>query len=172
MSSSLEERVAALEATVANLNYHIAIRQAIASYGPTVDTTDTTERALKLAELWTADGVYDIGGFKRHQGRVDIASAFEGMHFEMVHDGCCHFMGLPIVQVDGDKATAISYSCVFAADGDKFYPWRVSSNLWQVVRVEGRWQIETRINRLMRGEQTTLDMLGEIDTIKDKALPK
>ena len=40
------------------------------------------------------------------------------------------------------------------------------------MRVEGRWQIETRINRLMRGEQTTLDMLGEIDTIKDKALPK
>ncbi len=172
--ASLEERVAQLEATVANLNDHIAIRQVIASYGPTVDTADCTERALKLADLWTQDGVYDIGGFKRHTGRADVASAFEGMHFEMIPEGCAHFMGLPIVQVDGDAATAISYSAVFRpeTDGEHYYPWRISCNLWTFARVDGRWQIAARVNRLMRGDKDTIDMLRVIDTIKAEAQPK
>jgi hypothetical protein len=172
MTASLETRLAALERDVALQRDHIAVRQVIASYGPKVDTSDRIERARLLAELWTEDGVYDIGGVARFEGRTAIAQAFESQHFGQVPEGVCHVFGLPYVKVDGDQATALNYSVVMRPDdtrgdeGQRFFPWRVSMNRWQLVRCgDGRWRVRHRLNRLMQGHAETLAALRDIDAL-------
>src|SRR3546814_8034479 len=107
---------------------------------------------------WSSDvcssdlGVYDIGGVGERKGQEEIARAFEDRHFAQVPEGVCHVMGLPLVQVDGDRATAFNYSCVFRPDGEeRFFPWRVSANRWDLVRTGMGWTIERRVNRLKLG---------------------
>jgi hypothetical protein len=167
--TELQCRLTALEAEVARQRDHIEIRQLIASYGPMVDTATGLDRSEKLAELWVEDGVYDIGGVGAKHGRADIARAFEDQHFGMVPNGVCHVMGLPYVHVDGDRASALNYSCVFRPDGERFYAWRVSANRWDFVRVDGRWRIDTRTNKLMSGEDEVLAMLRGIDAMVEDA---
>ena len=160
---SVEQRLAALEQEVRLQRDHREIQHLITSYGPVVDTAEGPERARKVAELWTQDGSYDIGGMHRCDGHDEIAEVFAERHFEHVQSGICHVMGPAYITVDGDEAVAINYSVVFRTEGDKFFPWRVSANRWDVVRTNGRWRVKTRINRLMNGEPPARDMLRVID---------
>jgi hypothetical protein len=160
---NLEERVAALEATVGRLNDHLEISRLIISYGPLADTADTLERAGHVAALWTGDGCYDIGGIGLKVGREAIAQGFEETHFGMVPEGVAHVMGMPYIQLAGDKATAMSYSRVYRHEGDRFYVWRVAANLWELVREAGGWKVSSRSNRLMTGSDETLALVRAID---------
>lgn len=163
--TTIEDRLAALERDVQLQRDHLEIRQVIASYGPMVDTADRLERSRKLAELWIEDGVYDIGGLGAYEGREAIAGAFQERHFGQVPEGICHVMGLPHVTVTGDEAVALNYSCVFRHEGEeRFYPWRVSANRWDMVRQTGKWLIKRRTNRLMTGDPDALAMLRHIDS--------
>jgi uncharacterized protein (TIGR02246 family) len=167
--TELEKRLAALEATVAELQDHRDICQLIASYGPLVDTAKNTQRADAVARLWAEDGVYDVGGIGSYAGRGAIAGSYEGFHFDLVRDGVCHIMGMPHVQLDGDKATALSYSTVFRPEGDRFYPWRVASNVWGLERRDGRWEVRNRVNRLMNGSEEAQQVLRRIDAAPEAA---
>lgn len=161
---SIEDRLAALEREVHLQRDHIEIRQVIASYGPLVDTSDRIERSRNLAKLWTEDGIYDIGGVGSCQGREAIAAVFGERHFGQVPEGVCHVMGLPYVRLSGDEAVALNYSCVFRPDGEeRFFPWRISANRWDMVRQDGKWMIAKRTNRLMTGDPDALAMLRHID---------
>jgi len=165
MSRGLEQRLAALEAELAVQRDHLQIQQLIASYGPLVDTADGTKEAAILAQLWTENGVYDLGPPPR-QGRADIAALFAEGHFEMVGQGVCHLMGLPFITIDGDQALVLNYSCVFRHEGGQFHPWRVSANRWDCVRAGPAWKIERRSNRLMNGDGEALAILRGIDRQK------
>lgn len=166
MTREVEDRLAALEAGLQIERDHREIRQIIAAYGPMVDTADRIERARLLAMLWTEDGVYDIGGVRACHGREEIARVFAEQHFTQVAEGVCHVMGLPVVTLAGDSATALNYSCVFRHDrSGAFYPWRVSANRWDFVRQKGAWLIRKRTNRLMTGDPQALALLGAIDAM-------
>jgi hypothetical protein len=157
-------RLAALEAEVARLRDHQEVCRVIASYGPLVDTTSTAQRAAQLACLWHEDGIYDIGAVGAMQGREAIAEVFAQRHFDMVPSGVCHVMGLPHVRIDGDRAVALNYSCVFRPEGEeRFYAWRVSANRWELRRVAGIWRIDRRSNRLMNGDPDARALLDDID---------
>ena len=159
-----DARLAALEAEVARLRDHQEICQVIASYGPLVDTTSTAQRAAQLACLWNEDGIYDIGAVGAMQGREAIAEVFAQQHFDMVPTGVCHVMGLPHVRIDGDRAVALNYSCVFRPEGEeRFYAWRVSANRWELQRVAGIWRIARRSNRLMNGDPDARALFADID---------
>ncbi|MBU3993350.1 MAG: nuclear transport factor 2 family protein [Alphaproteobacteria bacterium] len=167
---TIEQRLDRLEREVALQRDEIQIRQLIASYSPKVDTSDRLERSRLLAELWTEDGVYDIGGIARVEGREAIAQVFVGMHFEQVREGVCHVMGLPFIRIDGDTALALNYSVVMRPDGaERFFPWRVSMNRWDLVRQGGKWLIRHRLNRLMTGEEETRAALRDIDAMAASA---
>jgi hypothetical protein len=163
--NELEQRLEAIETELALQRDHLEIRQIIASYGPMVDTSDTLQRSEKLSKLWTEDGVYDIGGVGAKHGRDDIAQVFAENHFGMVPTGVCHVMGLPHVRIDKDKAVALNYSCVFRPEGERFYAWRISANQWEFIRVNGKWLVDKRMNRLMTGDPDTLQMLRAIDAM-------
>lgn len=161
--TTVEERLAALEGKVKLLEAREAIRQLITSYGPLVDTANDEAKADLVADtLWTEDGFYEVDGYGRHTGRAAIAASFHGFHFDLVRDGCAHVMGLPYIRVEGDRATALAYSCVFRAEGERFFVWRVAANEWNLICVDGKWQVETRTNCLLNGAQKTLDLFGSI----------
>lgn len=163
----LEQRISALENEVRQLQAHRDIGQLIASYGPVVDTADNPERAQKVAALWAIDGSYDVDGVGDMHGRTAIARCYEANHFDMVPEGCAHVMSLPVVTVNGDIATAISYSCVFRPKDEIFFVWRVSANYWQLACNEkNQWQVEKRTNRLMKGTPEALALLRNIDHFK------
>jgi hypothetical protein len=161
--SDLESRLDALEAEVHRLRAHQEISRLIASYGPRVDSADNLERSAQLAQMWTEDGIYDIGGVGPKYGRAAIAEAFAEHHFAMVPNGVCHVMGLPFIQVDGERATALNYSCVFRPDGERFYAWRVSANHWSFEYGAEGWRVARRVNRLMRGGEDIQVLLRDID---------
>jgi ketosteroid isomerase-like protein len=169
---TIEARLAALESEARWQRDQIEIRQVIASYGPLVDVSDRLERSRILAQLWTEDGIYDIGGVQSCQGRDAIAKVFEERHFGQVPEGVCHVMGLPHVHIEGDTAVALNYTCVMRPDGDdRFYPWRVSANKWEMVRQDGKWLIHRRTNRLMTGDPDARAMLEHIDQMTPDLSP-
>ena len=43
------------------------------------------------------------------------------------------------------------HSNTFHQDGDRFVVARVSANRWELERVDGRWEIRRRVNRLLDG---------------------
>jgi len=163
--TNVEETLAELTAEVGRLRDHVAISQVIASYGPLVDTSDRIERSTVLAELWTEDGIYDIGGVGSKVGRAEIADGFVESHFGMVSTGVAHIMGLPFIEVDGDGATALCYSQVMVPEGERWFAWRVAANLWELERTPTGWKVARRVNRLVRddgeayGLQQTIDRL-------------
>ena len=66
---TVEQRLAALEATVRTLADEREITRLVTAYGPLVDSGD----ADAVAGLWTPDGVYDVDGLYM-QGRDDIVA--------------------------------------------------------------------------------------------------
>jgi len=69
-----------------------------------------------------------------------------------VASGIAHVMGPPTIEIDGDAAVAFNYSCVFRAEGEEFYPWRVSVNEWHLSRLDGGWTVVRRVNRMVDGD--------------------
>lgn len=125
-----------------------AIRNLIASYGPLADSGASQE----LAQLWTDDGEYDVGGYGTARGRDDIAALIESeTHQELMRMGCAHILSPHAIRVDEEEATAAGYSVVWRRKDGAMEPWRVSWNVWQFVRRGSEWFVRRRINRPVGG---------------------
>jgi len=163
---TVEDRLGALEQEVQSLRDQAAIQQLILGYGPLVDTATTPDRARKVAELWTHNGTYDVGGMRFFAGREELSELCGEQHFQQAAQGICHVMGAPVVTVTGDEAVALNYSSVFCHDGEgDFFAWRISANRWDIVRSEGRWEVARRVNRPMNGNPEALSLLRQIDNM-------
>jgi hypothetical protein len=155
---SIENRLAELEARLAKTEGrlrvaedHLEITRLLTSYGPAVDSCASRE----AAQLWLADGVYDVGGRTRTQGREAIAAMYDGPHHVgLTKQGSSHLTATPRITVDGDKAEALAYSFVVLHGGgveDKFWIWRASANHWTLARTPEGWKIVERYNRVLDG---------------------
>lgn len=154
--SDIESRLAGLEREVGRLRDERDIMQLIASYGPAVDTLSADETAA----LWAADGVYDFGG-EPLSGAAAVGRLVDlPGHRDYVARGCAHVMALPVVDVDGDTATATGYSRVYAGTGDGWKVERVSANHWQLVRTPEGWRVRHRVNRPLDGSPGARGVLG------------
>ena len=144
----LPEAVAELTSRVRELEDRLAIYQLVASYGPAVDS----ESGPAVAALWSEDGVYDPGGVPAYTGRADVGALVDGpLHQRYLRSGCAHVLSLPVVRVDGDTAVAVNHSRVYLHETDHWRLERVSANRWELRRVDGRWQVVRRANRLLDG---------------------
>lgn len=170
--TDVEHALRELQAEVRALRDHVAISQVIASYGPLVDTSDRLERSSRLAQLWVEDGVYDIGNVGQKVGRDQIAEGFVDNHFDMVATGVAHLMGLPFIEVQGDHATALCYSQVMVPEGDRWFAWRVSANLWELDRTEDGWKVTRRKNRLVRDDGEAYEVQHTIDRLNTGTHPQ
>ena len=70
-------------------------------------------------------------------------------HQGLIAEGAAHFAGPPMVEVDGDRATALNYTLVMRREEGRYYLWRVSAVRWDLERHGSSWRIRRRTNRLL-----------------------
>jgi hypothetical protein len=148
MSAEAEQdRLGALERRVRLLEDQVALYRLISSYGPAVDTGS----AEAAGALWDDDGVYEFDT-SRLDGPQGIAAMVRGDgHQGLIRQGCAHILALPVVNVDGDRATAAGYSRVYLHTEQGYEIWRVSANSWEFRRTEAGWRVTRRVNRTIDG---------------------
>lgn len=134
-----------------------AIRDLIARYGPLADSGEAGD----LAQLWTSDGIYAVGGMGEAQGHTAIAGLIEGVvHQKLMQDGCAHVLSPIAIELDGDDAVAVGYSVVFRHDAGEFVVERVSANRWSLQRGPRGWQVHRRDNALLDGTAAARALLS------------
>jgi hypothetical protein len=136
-----------LQARVASLEDESAIRKLILSYGPAADAGLTSF----AGQLWLEDGVYDWDAEgEPHQGSAAVDAMLQGDgHQGLIARGVAHFAGPLLIEIDGDRATALNYSLIMRREDDRFFLWRVSAVRWEVERADSRWRVRRRTNRLL-----------------------
>jgi hypothetical protein len=141
--------LAELEERIRRVEDELAVRRLILSYGPAADAG----MAARAASIWADDGIYDWDAAQTpHEGRAAVEAMLEGdAHGKVIDRGAAHFAGPPLVEVDGDRATALSYSMVLRRDAEsgRFFLWRVSAARWDLERVDGGWKVRRRTHRLL-----------------------
>ena len=95
------------------------------------------------------------------------------VHQGIIGGGAAHFAGPALITIDGDRATALTYSLIMRreAEAGRFYLWRVSAARWELERVAGSWAVRRRENRLldetgagrMLLERTLAEMFEEVE---------
>jgi hypothetical protein len=136
-----------LQARLERVEDELAIRRVILSYGPAADAG----RAALAASLWIDDGVYDWdGNGEPHEGSPAVERMLQGeAHQRLIAAGAAHFAGPPLIDVDGDRATALNYSLVMRREERRFVLWRVSAVRWDLERTGSGWRVRRRTNRLL-----------------------
>ncbi|MHB1584325.1 MAG: nuclear transport factor 2 family protein [Acidimicrobiales bacterium] len=138
-----------LSERVARIEDELAIRHLVLTYGPSADAG----LADRAASVWLPDGEYDWDADGTpHQGREAVeAMLLDDGHQGLIRSGVAHFAGPPLIEVDGDRATALTYSLIMRREPDtgRFYLWRVSAARWDLERRSGTWGVRRRVNRLM-----------------------
>lgn len=147
----------AFEARLQALEDREAIRNLIASYGPLADSGDAEGVAL----LWTEDGVYAVDGFPEARGHAAIAALITGpVHQALIARGCAHVLGAPVIDLDGDRATALCHSVVLAKTNDGWEAIRVAANRWELARTPEGWRVTRRDNALLDGREAARALLA------------
>lgn len=160
----LEDRLLRLERELREVRDTLEIYQRTASYGPLVDQGDSKG----ASELWTSDGTYDWGrGMTESSpsvavGQTAIAAIFDGAeHRAIIANGAAHWLSLPDVSIDGDRATSLCYSGLFARDAVGYKVARVSICRFSWVRMAQGWKIQNRQNRLLEGDGSAMALFRE-----------
>jgi len=153
--STLEQRVEDLARRVRVLEDELAIHRLIVRYGIAADMGDADAAAATFAD----DGCYDTDvGVMR--GRAAVATMLGGERHQSMVGRCAHQIGPAVVQVEGDRATAVGYSRVYLADQGRVGIYRVSTNRWRLERRQGRWIVVERTTRLLGHTEALMPFAG------------
>lgn len=154
--TTVEERLAALEDRLGQLEDEHAIAQLVASYGPLVDAGE----ADRVAAMWTEDGVYDVEEFYM-ASRAEIAAMVRSdAHQGLIGNGCSHFLGPAHVTVDGDRAVAVCESVLLVRHNGRVFPARIGANHFELVRTADGWQTTRRTTRGLDGSTEARALLS------------
>jgi len=148
--AALESRLAATQTRLAELEDERDIRDLLAKYSFGADLY----RGRPWVDLWTDDGVYDLGDQNlpdaytgTFQGPERLLELITGPNMPPAGRSQHHVHGPLIVEVVGDEATAEGYSVTFVRHGDTTGIWTVGFSRWTFRRVDGRWRIHRRERR-------------------------
>lgn len=152
-----EDRIAELEQRLRALEDERDIARLLASYGPLVDAG----MADAVAQLWTEDGIYDVGDW-RMAGRSEIAAMVRSeAHQELLTRGCSHFFGPAAIRVDGDTAVAVCESTLAVRrDSGGYSMLRAGVHVLRLRRVAEEWRIISRTARQFDGGDCTRAMIA------------
>jgi hypothetical protein len=158
-----------LAARIQRMEDELAIRRVILSYGPAADAG----LAARAGALWADDGEYDWDTARPPlEGPVAVARMLEGDgHQSLIASGVAHFAGPPLIEVDDDHATALSYSLVLRRDTDqRVYVWRLGAARWEFTRADGSWRILRRVHRQLDDTGAGRELFG--DTLRGGFAPE
>ena len=148
-----------LRGRVHRLEDESAITKLVMSYGPAADAGLTAF----AGQLWLDDGEYDWdadGEPYQGGGAVDAMLQGDG-HQGLIARGVAHFAGPLLIDVFGDRATALNYSLIMRREEDRHFLWRVSAVRWELERVGTRWRIRRRTNRLLDQTGAGRELFGK-----------
>ncbi len=137
-----------IETRLRRLEDEADIRRLVLTYGPAADAGLTTA----AGQLWLDDGRYDWDASGTpHEGSAGVDAMLRGdSHQGLIATGVGHFTGPLRIDLDGDTATALSYSFVLRREDERWFLWRVSAVRWQLERTPSAgWRIRQRTNRLL-----------------------
>jgi hypothetical protein len=161
---SIEDRLRAIED-------QLAIYKLIASHPASADIgADYFARAV-----FAEDALLDLGGDKKTSGNAAIAASLKSPgHQAAIAGGLAHFAGLPLVEIDGDRAVATSYLQVLAPNPNAgpvevpnhgtskgFRIHRVGANRWELERTPQGWTIKRRTLRTLDGSDEARQILRQ-----------
>jgi hypothetical protein len=88
-------------------------------------------------------------------------------HQGLISNGVAHFSGPALIDIDGDRATALTYSLVMRRDTDagRFYLWRVGAARWDLERDGPSWRARRRTVRLLDESGVGRELFG--DTLRE-----
>src|SRR4029077_16842388 len=112
-------------------------------------------------------------GLSSPQGRAALAAQVRSPgHQAAIAGGLAHFTGLPYVEIDGDRATVVSYLQILVpqSQGDPvevpnhgtskgFRVHRMGANKWELVRTPQGWKFKSRSLRLLDGSEPAREIL-------------
>jgi hypothetical protein len=154
-----------LSARLRRVEDQLEIRRVILTYGPAADAG----LATLAASAWLDDGEYDWDAQgSPFEGQAAVRAMLEGeVHQGLISKGAAHFAGPPLIDLDGDRATALTYSLVMRRDPDsrRFYLWRVGAARWDLERDGPSWRVRRRANRLLDESGVGRTLLG--DTLRE-----
>jgi len=156
METDWHDRVLDLERRVLELEDRVAILGLVNRWGPAVDTG----RSDAAGALFDAHGVLE-SDLSRLEGPAEVTAMVESEGQQsLIHNGCAHVQTAPVVTVDGDAATAITYSQVYVHAEEGHHVWRVSANRWEFRRTQDGWRVTRRLNRVIDGGPEAQAILG------------
>jgi hypothetical protein len=84
-------------------------------------------------------------------------------HQSLIAEGVAHFAGPPLIEVDGDRARALSYSFVLRRDAaeQRTYVWRLGAARWEFERIDGAWRIHRRVHRQLDETGSGRELFGD-----------
>jgi ketosteroid isomerase-like protein len=153
-----QDRLATLEERVRLLEDHLAIQRLINSWGPAVDSGDSGA----AASLFTDDCLLE-SDLSYLVGPAAIAAMVLGEgHQSLIRGGSAHIPASPVVNVEGDRATAIGYTRVYRHAPDGYEVWRVSANRWEFRRTPDGWRVARRTNQVIDGGPRAGELLSRV----------
>jgi hypothetical protein len=159
-----EDAIDELRERLRRVEDELEIRRLVNSYGPAADAGLTSF----AASVWLEDGVYDWdAGGEPHVGSAAVDEMLQGEnHKRLIAHGVAHFAGPLLVDLDGDRATALNYSLIMRREENRFYLWRVSAARWDLERAGTTWRVRRRTNRLMDETGVGRRLFG--DTLRER----
>ena len=142
-------RIAQLEARVAQLEDERAIRDLLTYYSFGADLF----RGAPWVDLWTEEGLYDLGagGPDRprtsYRGSAELMGLITGAGMPPEGHSQHHTQGPLVIRVDGDRAIAEGYSVTYVNRPTGNEVWNMGFSRWTIQRVAGRWRIVERQRR-------------------------
>jgi uncharacterized protein (TIGR02246 family) len=152
----LRQEVAALARRVQALEDELAIHRLIVRYGLAVDTGD----ADGAAALFTEDALYDVDGGLLMRGRDGVRAMVRGPRHQAMLPRCAHQIGPAVVEVRGERGTAVGYSRVYVRRDAGIEIYRVSFNRWELERRGDAWLVARRTTRLLGHEEAQMVLSG------------
>jgi hypothetical protein len=143
----MDDEARDLEGRLRRVEDELAIRRLVNSYGPAADAGLTSF----AASVWLEDGIYDWDASgDPYDGSAAVDRMLQGEnHQSLITRGVAHFAGPLLVELDGDRATALNYSLIMRREDNRFSLWRVSAARWDLERSGPSWRVRRRTNRLM-----------------------
>ena len=159
---TLEDRLRAIED-------RLEIYNLIASHPPSADTGGD----YYTRQAYVEEGELDLGRGAPMTGNETIAAITKTpAHQAAIAGGLAHFAGLPRIELDGDRATVISYLQILTPHptaaphevpnhgvSPGFRIHRVAANRWELERTAEGWKIRRRTVRTIDGTEAPRDIL-------------
>ena len=148
VAQTIEDRLTAIED-------RLAIYTLIASHPPSADTAF----AEYTRSVYLDDGVFDRGPTLEGARGVDAIAAFtlKPEHEQAIRGGLAHFVGLPLIDLQGNEAFVTSYLQIIQLDHEAaprvlpnhgashgYRIHRVVVNRWHLVKREDEWRVQSR----------------------------